>query len=139
MITKSVLLPVDPATAFRLFTEQINEWWPADRRHSGDPASSLHLRADGGFFERTSDGRVVALGRVVEWLAPRRIVLDFYIATGPTQPTRAEVRFVPEGNGTRVTVTHSPKPESENLWDDRAPRYERSWDIVFAALLRAAG
>lgn len=137
MITKSVLLPIGQAAAFKLFTEQISDWWPAERRHTNDQASSLHLHADGRFFERASDGREVELGRVVEWLAPERIVLDFYIATGPAHPTRAEVRFVPEGNGTRVTVSHGPLPVSKDLWTDRAPRYQRSWEAVLTALMRA--
>ncbi len=138
MITKSVLLPLGPDAAFALFTEQISDWWPVERRHTNDQASSLHLHANGRFFERASDGREVELGRVVEWQAPHRIILDFYIATGPAHPTKAEIRFVPEDNGTRVTITHGPLPESEDLWTDRAPRYQRSWEIVLAALLWAA-
>jgi Activator of Hsp90 ATPase homolog 1-like protein len=138
MITKSVLLPIVPAAAFRLFTEQISDWWPPDRLHTDDPASSLHLHVNGRFFVRASDGREVELGRVVEWLAPQRIVLDFYIATGPAHPTRAEISFVPEGTGTRVTVIHESLPASKDLWKDRAPRYELAWESVLAALLNAA-
>ncbi len=134
MITRSVLLSQPPDAAFKLFTDRISDWWPPDLRHTNDPASSLHLRADGRFFERAGDGREIELGRVLEWREPERIVLDFFIATGPANPTRAEIRFVPEGDGTRVTVIHTPKRESEHLWDDRAPRYARSWDIVLAAL-----
>jgi uncharacterized protein YndB with AHSA1/START domain len=138
MITKSVALPLSVPQAFTLFTAQISAWWPADRRHTDDAESTLHLEATGRFFERTRDGREVDLGRVLEWQAPERIVLDFYIATGPAHPTQVEVTFTPETDGTRVTVTHMPKPESEALWRERAPRYERSWEIVLAALQRTA-
>jgi uncharacterized protein YndB with AHSA1/START domain len=138
MITKSVLLPLAQAEAFKLFTEQISAWWPVDCRHTSDPASTLHLVTDGRFYERARDGREVDLGRVVEWHDGQRIVLDFYMATGPAHPTKAEITFTPEANGTRVTVSHTPKPESNDLWTDRAPRYERSWEIVLAALHHAA-
>jgi uncharacterized protein YndB with AHSA1/START domain len=138
MITKSVLLRMMPDATFKLFTEQINVWWPAERRHTNDPESTLHLYADGRFFERASDGYELELGRVIEWVAPLRIVLDFYIATGPAHPTKAEIQFAAEGGGTRVTITHTSTPESESLWDERAPRYERSWEIVLAALSIAA-
>jgi hypothetical protein len=138
MITKSVLLRMTPDAAFRLFTGQISAWWPAERRHTSDPRSTLHLYADGRFFERASDGYELELGRVIEWTAPERIVLDFYIATGPAHPTRAEILFVAEGAGTRVTIIHTSAAESESLWDERAPRYERSWEVVLAALSAAA-
>jgi hypothetical protein len=137
MMIKSVLLPLTPAEAFKLFTEAISAWWPADRRHTGDEASTLFLQADGRFFERARNGDEIDLGRVVEWQPRERIVLDFYLATGPAHPTQVDIAFVPEGDGTRVTVTHGPKPESLDLWDDRAPRYARSWEVVLAAMRSA--
>src|SRR5215813_9711455 len=138
MITKSVLLRMTPDAAFRLFTEQISTWWPAERRHTNDPESTLHLDAGGRFFERTSDGCELELGRVIEWVAPQRIVLDFYIATGPAHPTKAEIQLAAEGGDTRVIITHTSTPESESLWNERAPRYGRAWEDVLAALSTAA-
>jgi uncharacterized protein YndB with AHSA1/START domain len=138
MMVKSLVLPLAPAAAFELFTQRIGAWWPADRRHTQDPASDIFLLPGGRFYERARDGREVDLGRVQSWDAPRRIVFDFYIATGPEKPTEVEVTFAAEEGGTRVTVTHRPKPESEALWEERAPRYAQSWDLVLAALARAA-
>ena len=92
----------------------------------------------GRFYERARDGREVELGRVRSWDRPNRILLDFFIATGPERPTEVEIAFAARDGGTRVTVTHRPKPESEALWVERAPRYAQSWDVVLAALARAA-
>ena len=138
MIEQSVDLALAPPEAFALFTERISEWWPADRRHTSDPASTLHLLASGRFFERASDGREVELGRVTAWEPPQRILLDFFIATGPDHPTEAEIRFEPIPTGTRVVVRHRPKAASRHLWDQRAPRYARSWEAVLAALAQCA-
>jgi uncharacterized protein YndB with AHSA1/START domain len=138
MITHSVLLPLPADAAFRLFTDSISSWWPAERRHTNDPNSELFLQADGRFYERTADGREIDLGKVTAWEPPRRIVLDFYIATDAGHPTEAIIAFEPEAGGTRVTVTHSHKPESKDLWDERAPRYARSWQTVLEALVAAA-
>jgi len=138
MMVKSVLLPLAPVAAFRLFTEKIGAWWPADRRHTEDPASEIFLLESGRFFERARDGREVELGRVRSWDLPNRIVLDFFIATGPDKPTEVEIAFAAQGGGTQVTVVHRPKPASAPLWTERAPRYARSWDVVLAALSRAA-
>ena len=94
---------------------------------------------DGGrFYERASDGREVELGQVRSFDPPSRILLDFFVATGPDKPTEVEIVFAALGTGTQVTVTHRPKLVSEALWTERAPRYERSWDVVLAALSQAA-
>jgi Activator of Hsp90 ATPase homolog 1-like protein len=136
-IVKSILLPLAPAAAFDLFTFKINAWWPTDRRHTRDPKSEIFLLQDGRFFERTSDGREVELGAVRSWQKPNLILLDFFIATGPDQPTEVEITFVSEQQGTRLTVTHRPKPESAHLWAGHAPRYQASWEIVLTAFSRA--
>jgi uncharacterized protein YndB with AHSA1/START domain len=135
---KSVLLPLAPLAAFELFTQKIGEWWPADRRHTKDPASEIFLLQSGRFYERARDGHEVELGTVRSWELPHRILLDFFIATGPGKPTEVEITFLPQEGGTRVTVTHRSKPVSEDVWTERAPRYERSWDVVLAAFARAA-
>jgi len=139
MMVKSVTLPLAPAAAFDLFTQKIGEWWPPDRRHTQDPRSEIFLFASGRFFERARDGREVELGCVRSWDIPNRILLDFFIATSPERPTEVEIAFAARGAGTEVTVVHRPKPSSEALWSERAPRYERSWDVVLDALSRAAG
>ncbi len=138
MMIKSVLLPLQPAAAFDLFTTAIADWWPPSNRHTNDPASVVLLSAEAGLFERASDGHEVVLGKVLAWEPPARILLDFYVATGPEQPTAVEIRFELEGSGTRLTVVHRPKPESEALWHDRVARYERAWERVLAALAGAA-
>jgi len=137
MMVKSVVLPLAPHAAFDLFTGKIGEWWPPERRHTQDPTSQIFLSEGGRFFERGRDGREVELGFVRAWDAPRRILLDFFIATGPEKPTEVEITFDGQSNGTRVTVVHRPKPSSEALWSERAPRYAQSWDLVLAALARA--
>jgi len=138
MIVKSVMLPLAPPAAFELFTRKISLWWPEDRRHTQDPASEIFLLADGRFYERARDGREVELGHVRAWDSPSRILFDFFIATGPEKPTEVEITFDADAGGTRVTVTHRPKPSSEALWTERAPRYARSWDVVLAALAQSA-
>ncbi|MEZ5844546.1 MAG: SRPBCC domain-containing protein [Hyphomicrobiaceae bacterium] len=136
MIVNSVVLAMDVAQAFDFVTGQISEWWPPERRHTGDKSSSIFLLASGRFYERASDGREVDLGKVTLWNKPHVIVLDFYIATGPDHATEVEMRFEAVGSQTRLTVIHRPKPESAHLWDERAPRYATSWSVVLESLQR---
>jgi uncharacterized protein YndB with AHSA1/START domain len=134
MIRKSILLHCPPDEAFELFTGRISEWWPKTHRPTKDPESELFLEPGGRFWERSRDGREIELGRVLTWEPPHRLVLDFYIGTNAAQPTDLEVTFISENEGTRVTVHHRAKPESEDLWALRAPVYEKSWESVLAAL-----
>jgi uncharacterized protein YndB with AHSA1/START domain len=135
-IEKSTLLPCGQAEAFALFTDTIGEWWPPERRHLPDPSSTVVLDPR-RFVERDAGGTEIELGRVLEWVAPERLVLDWYPGTGPDHPTRVTVRFVPEDEGTRVLVEHGPTPASQDLFESRADRYRVSWDLVLRSL-RAA-
>jgi uncharacterized protein YndB with AHSA1/START domain len=140
MIEKSILLSCSVAEAFALFTERISAWWPPERRHTQDPTSQLFLTEAGRFYERSSAGHEVELGRVLAWQPPGRLLLHWYPGTDAEHPTEVEVRFVAANEGiTRVEVTHRPTARSASLWDSRAPRYDQSWQLVLAALARAAG
>jgi hypothetical protein len=140
MIEKSVVLPCSVERAFALFTQQITAWWPPERRHSGDPESTMTLLATGRFFERARDGREIELGKVRAWEPPSRLLLDFYPGTGADHPTEVEVRFdaADEAAATRVTILHRATPASAKLFEATAPRFVGSWDVVLAGLESAA-
>lgn len=138
MMVKTVLLPLSPNAAFELFTQKAGEWWPKDRRHSGDTESEIFILQSGRFYERARSGHEVELGHVQAWDQPNRILLDFFVATGPERPTEVEVTFAAQEGGTHVTVIHRPKPSSADLWSARAPLYAQSWDLALAEMSRVA-
>lgn len=141
MIEKTVVLRCAPARAFRLFTERAGDWWPADRRHTKDVESVIQIEPvdrGGRFFERSRDGREVELGKVRVFEPPVRLLLDWYPGTSAAAPTEVEVRFAAVPEGTRVTVLHREGPTSAELYKQRAAAYDRSWDLVLAALAEAA-
>jgi uncharacterized protein YndB with AHSA1/START domain len=134
MIVKSVVLRCSPERAFALFTEHAGAWWPAERRHTPDASSEIRVEPFGRFFERASDGTEVDLGVVRAFEPARRLVLDWYPGTGPHNPTQVEVTFEAIETGTRVTVMHSPGDAGVDLFGRSAPAYDRSWDLILAAL-----
>ncbi len=138
MISRSIFLACERERAFELFTTEISSWWPAARRHTGDPGSSITLSSDGSFYEVATDGRRVELGRVTAWTAPDLLVLDFFPGTGPDFPTEATITFTTVEGGTLVRVNHGPKPGSRHLFHGVAPRYESSWELVLDALRHAS-
>ncbi|MDP9259715.1 MAG: SRPBCC domain-containing protein [Actinomycetota bacterium] len=138
MIQKSAYLACPPEKAFALFTERASDWWPHDVRHTADPRSEITMLANGRFWERATDGHEVELGRVLVWEPARRLILDFYPGTDAQHPTEVVIRFTAENGGTRVDVEHSAKLESADLWATGAPKFERSWTLVLAALRAAS-
>jgi uncharacterized protein YndB with AHSA1/START domain len=139
-VEKTVLLTCTVERAFSLFTDRASQWWPPERRHTGDPESTISILAAGRFFERARDGREVELGRVRVFEPPSRLVLDFYPGTDAEHPTEVEVLFAAEGGGavTRVTVLHRATAASESLFESRAPRYVASWDLLLGSLAALA-
>ena len=134
MIVKSVVLACDPDRAFALFTEQAGLWWPAARRHSKDAKSTIRMEANGRFFERSNEGAEVVLGVVRHFEPAMRLLLDWYPGTGPEHPTRVEITFEAVDGGTRVTVQHSQGSADSTAFGGNAPAYDRSWDLVLAAV-----
>src|SRR5688500_5793218 len=80
----SVLVHVDQARAFRLFTEQIDLWWRRGLKYrvagKRQGVIALEPRVGGRLFESfTDDGhtRVVDSGRVTAWEPPARLVFEW--------------------------------------------------------------
>ena len=110
---REISVPVPPDRAFALFAE-LDGWWPREYTWSGSALQLIAIepRVGGACFERGPFGFECDWGRVLVWDPPRRLALTWQIAfdrTPQPDPARAsevEVRFVSEGNGTRVTLIH---------------------------------
>ena len=110
----TVLVEVDPPTAFRVFTEEIDEWWRRGSKYrvSGKNRGVMCIEAGvgGRLFETidTKQGtKMVETGRVKVWDPPHRFVFDWRAVNfAPDEKTEVEVEFKPSPSGTTVTVTH---------------------------------
>ncbi len=110
----SVLVEVSPDEAFRIFTQEIDQWWRRGLayRAGGRTTSVLHLegRVGGKLFETIDSGgstRVVQTGHVIVWEPPARLVFEWRATNfAPDERTEVEVCFEASRSGTLVTVTH---------------------------------
>jgi uncharacterized protein YndB with AHSA1/START domain len=110
----SVLVSVDPASAFRIFTEEIDRWWRRGHefRVAGRRRGIIHIEPKPGgrlfeSFDGDSGPEVVETGRVTGWEPPSRLVFEWRAVNfEPNEKTQVEVRFEPSASGTQVTVTH---------------------------------
>lgn len=110
----TVLVSVPPAVAFRVFTEEIDQWWRRGLKYrvSGGNRGFIHLepRAGGRLyesFEARGKTRVFETGTVMAWEPPSRLVFEWRGANfAPGERTEVEVSFAPSASGTLVIVTH---------------------------------
>lgn len=110
----SVLVAVPIEAAFRIFTEEIDQWWLRGPRYriAGRRRGILHMEPEVGgrlfeSVESASGDTAMEAGRVLVWEPPRRLVFEWRARNfAPSEKTEVEVVFAPQPSGTRVTVTH---------------------------------
>jgi uncharacterized protein YndB with AHSA1/START domain len=128
-IRKSAVVAATPEKAFEVFTEGIASWWPYDT-HSveamGEDGKSpetvvFETGPEGRIYERMTTGQEAHWAKVTAWEPPHRLVLAWQVNPETPAPTEIEVRFTPEGDGTRVDLEH------------------RGWEVLGADAERAAG
>ena len=143
-IQVSTLVRVDRATAFEVFTTEIEAWWKRDSRYRiGQPeggALMLEPGTGGRFLERSSAGEEHVIGQITVWEPPDRVVLTWFGLTGPgDDATEVEVAFATEGDATRVTIEHRgweriPKGHPQRLGFDE-PAFTYAIGTYWADLL----
>jgi uncharacterized glyoxalase superfamily protein PhnB len=105
-VSSEVTVGVDPPTAFRVFTEEIDLWWVRGPINFYDAARAIGMRCEPGVGGRllevyAEDGSdVLELARITDWRPGERLAWDSAV-----DDVLVEVRFEPAGPGTKVTVT----------------------------------
>jgi uncharacterized protein YndB with AHSA1/START domain len=134
-IRKSVNVPLPVERAFRLFTEGIGTWWPFES-HSieGDKVENAVFDLEAKrLYERAADGTEHDWGDIIAWEPPTRFLLGWRVNPA-NAGTEVEVRFAPEGEGTRVELEH-------RGWEKCGPgersSYEGGWDYVLGKFVEA--
>ena len=111
-IRKHVTVPASPEKAFEVFTDGMSRWWNPDYHIGTEPYAGtvVEPRAGGRWFERGESGGECDWGRVLVWEPPHRVVLEWQISSAwqfdPDVHTEIEVRFVSDGDRTRVELEH---------------------------------
>jgi uncharacterized glyoxalase superfamily protein PhnB len=98
----SVEVPVDPATAFGVFTEEIDLWWVRGPINFFDGSRAVGMRIEPGVNGRileVYESDVLELGRITLWHPGARLVYRSSV-----DDTEVDVRFEPIAGGTRVRV-----------------------------------
>ena len=111
-IRKTVQVKANQEKAFRTFLGAMGSWWPKGHSLLESPQKDVVIepQVGGRWYEVGEDGSEYEWGRVLEWDAPNRAVLAWQL-NGEWQydkdfETEVEIRFEPDGDGTRVEFEH---------------------------------
>jgi uncharacterized protein YndB with AHSA1/START domain len=141
-VRKSVRVNLPSDAAFELFTVGIARWWPL-AAHSVSRARAtrcaIEPRPGGALYEVRDNGTRFAWGTVLVWEPPRRFVATWHPGREPTTAQEIEVRFIPDGRGTRVELEHRGWATLGDRAAASRDNYDRGWDGVLACFVAAAG
>jgi uncharacterized glyoxalase superfamily protein PhnB len=104
-VTSQVTVPVDPKTAFAVFTDEIDLWWVRGPINFHDAARAIGMRCEHGvggrlleiYSQDASDA--LELGRITRWEPGAALAW-----TSSVDEVYVEVSFEPVGGSTAVTV-----------------------------------
>jgi uncharacterized protein YndB with AHSA1/START domain len=139
-VRKSVVVDCSPEHAFEVFTERIHAWWPHEvHSPAGEipESTTLEPRVDGRLYDRTAKGEEHEWATVLVWEPPSRFVLDWHVTPG-NPSTELEVRFVPEGEQTRVELEHRGWERYGEEAAEAYRSYNSGWEPVLRPFVEAA-
>jgi uncharacterized protein YndB with AHSA1/START domain len=125
-VTRSIVVPVPIADAFKVFTEQFDRIKPREHNLlSVEIAETVFERRVGGrLYDRGVDGSECRWARVLAYEPPQRIVISWDISprweieTDLEKTSEVEVRFVAEGeSSTRVQLEHRNLDRHGDGWE----------------------
>jgi uncharacterized protein YndB with AHSA1/START domain len=112
-VRKTLTVRASPDTAFRVFTEGFDRWWPRSH-HIGKAELAkavIEPRVGGRWYEVCVDGSECEWGEVLAWEPPARLLLAWRLNAqweyDPDLLTEVDVRFTRlDDHQTRVDFEH---------------------------------
>ena len=139
-VRKTITVRCSADTAFRIWTEQINAWWPKGHSRSGHPSTTVLIegQAGGRIYERTPEGVEYDWGQIVVWDPPHHFAYYWYLGSDSQKPTRVDVQFIAQGKAsTRVDVNHRGPEFIGDLWPRNSSKYDAAWESLIPAYVAA--
>jgi hypothetical protein len=102
----TVVVDVDQAAAFKVFTDEIDAWYRRGPHNFFDPVRAIAIRfepREGGRLLEVYDndsGDAREMGRITVWEPPARLIMR------DVKGTEIDVAFEPHGDKTKVTLEH---------------------------------
>lgn len=132
VVRKSVTVDCAVEEAFRIFTADALNWWPIES-HSihGDAVREVVFEPNvgGEVYELAESGKRGHWATVLDWEPPSRLVLAWEVSPSVVG-TEVEVRFLPEGEQTRVELEHRGWERASDDVPSKRDEYDTGWGYV---------
>lgn len=136
-IVKQITVPLSPDRAFKLFTQEMADWWPLET-HSlsaqgeGNTAPHVEVPAELGaqVLETLPDGSKAPWGRVTEYDPGKAFAMSWHVGRPEDQSSHVRVSFDVVADGTRVTLVHDNWAAMGEGAATLRAGYNTGWDMV---------
>ena len=114
-VRKSIRVRADPARAFRVFTAEMDSWWPRTYHIGNSPMKKVNVEGHPGgrVYTDQENGTICQWGTVLAWEPPVRFVMAWQVSPEWTfeadlsRCSEVEVRFTATQDGdTLVELEH---------------------------------
>jgi uncharacterized protein YndB with AHSA1/START domain len=141
VIRKTVSVDCAVEEAFRIFTTDALSWWPVEGHSIQQAVAEIVFEphVGGEVYEVAESGERGHWATVLEWEPPSRLVLAWNILRREDDETELEIRFLPEGDGTRVELEHRGWERVAEAGADKRGSYDTGWDVVLGKYVDWAG
>ena len=137
VVRKVVTVDCAVEEAFRVFTEDAMSWWPVATHSIHETVREIVFEpsAGGEVYEVSTSGEKGHWATVTAWEPPGRLVLAWNVLDREGEDTEVEVRFLPEGDGTRVELEHRGWEQLAENAVEKRDDYDTGWGYVLGKLV----
>ena len=143
-IQKSIDVPLSPNEAFKLFTEEIANWWPSETfsvsAERGKKPRDITFGTHKGdqIIEVTEQGEQHVWGTIEAYDPGVFLSFSWHPGKGEDQATFVKLAFEEKGSGTNVALTHGGFEVLGDLADAVSNSYLQGWDLVLGCYQQPA-
>jgi hypothetical protein len=140
-VEKQIKVGLNQETAFRLFTEGINKWWPLSTHSVGEEQAETCVfegQEGGRIYETLKDGSQAEWGKVLAWDPFEKVVFTWYPTRTSETAQEVTVRFTEISGGTQVDLVHTGWEILGEKAQTSRKNYDFGWEFVLANYIIAA-
>ncbi len=135
-VRKSIRVKADVARAFRVFTEEMDSWWPRTHHIGSSPMKRVVVegRPMGAIYTEQEDGTNCPWGSVLTWQPPHLFVMawqirpDWQFESDLSKCSEVEVRFTSADDGTTlVELEHRQMERHGAGWSKMHQQVNSGW------------
>ena len=134
-VEKQIKVGLKRETAFCLFTEGLNKWWPLATHSVGEEQAETCIfegHEGGRIYETMKDGSQAEWGKVLAWEPFEKVVFTWYPSRTSDTAQEVTVEFSEIPGGTRVDLVHTGWETLGKKAQTGRVGYDFGWDFVLA-------